>query len=170
MRNTPSFHHLSGSVRGLCPLAPNNVNTMACAAIAAHNLGFDGVVGCLVADSRYGLVSSSAPIYSFRTQFARVVLLLCANPHIPQLSIYLVRGSKHVEETCDITFSPPSLHSLSSHIVEVEVTGPNGFSVVTVRHNPASTGVVTGKETYGSFLSSMNGECGCSRDAKEGDN
>jgi aspartate dehydrogenase len=41
-----------GPVRGLCPLAPNNVNTMACAAIAAHNLGFDGVIGCLVADPR----------------------------------------------------------------------------------------------------------------------
>ena len=39
-----------GPVRELCPLAPNNVNTMACAAIAAHNLGFDGVTGCLVAD------------------------------------------------------------------------------------------------------------------------
>jgi len=42
-----------GSVRGLCPLAPNNVNTMACAAIAATGkggLGFDGTVGCLVAD------------------------------------------------------------------------------------------------------------------------
>ena len=42
----------SGCVKDLCPLAPNNVNTMACAAIAAHNLGFDGVVGCLVADPR----------------------------------------------------------------------------------------------------------------------
>lgn len=39
-----------GSVRGLCPLAPNNVNTMAAAAMAAHNLGFDGVKGCLIAD------------------------------------------------------------------------------------------------------------------------
>ncbi|XP_025091009.1 putative L-aspartate dehydrogenase [Pomacea canaliculata] len=39
-----------GSVRGLCPLAPNNVNTMATAAIAAHNLGFDHVQGCLVSD------------------------------------------------------------------------------------------------------------------------
>ena len=43
---------LLGPVRELCPLAPNNVNTMACAAIAAHNLGFDGVMGCLVADPR----------------------------------------------------------------------------------------------------------------------
>lgn len=39
-----------GPVRGLCPLAPNNVNTMAAAAMAAHNLGFDGVKGCLIAD------------------------------------------------------------------------------------------------------------------------
>ena len=45
-----------GPVRELCPLAPNNVNTMACAAIAAHNLGFDGVTGCLVADPRYDYV------------------------------------------------------------------------------------------------------------------
>lgn len=43
---------LPGPVRDLCPLAPNNVNTMACACIAAHNLGFDGVTGCLVADPR----------------------------------------------------------------------------------------------------------------------
>ena len=42
-----------GPVRDLCPLAPNNVNTMAVAAIAAHNLGFDGVQGCLVSDPRY---------------------------------------------------------------------------------------------------------------------
>lgn len=39
-----------GPVRTLCPLAPNNVNTMAAAAMAAHNLGFDGVKGCLIAD------------------------------------------------------------------------------------------------------------------------
>ena len=40
----------SAPVRELCPLAPNNVNTMSCAALAAHNLGFDGVQGCLIAD------------------------------------------------------------------------------------------------------------------------
>jgi len=39
-----------GPVRELCPLAPNNVNTMAAAALAAHNLGMDKVEGCLVAD------------------------------------------------------------------------------------------------------------------------
>ncbi|XP_063157030.1 aspartate dehydrogenase domain-containing protein isoform X2 [Candoia aspera] len=40
----------NGPVRRLCPLAPNNVNTMAAACIAAPSLGFDGVKGCLVAD------------------------------------------------------------------------------------------------------------------------
>ena len=43
---------IAGSVRGLCPLAPNNVNTMAVGAIAAHNLGFDQVKGRIVADPR----------------------------------------------------------------------------------------------------------------------
>ena len=41
-----------GPVRALCPLAPNNVNTMAAAALAAHDsLGFDGVVARLIADA-----------------------------------------------------------------------------------------------------------------------
>ncbi|XP_067033612.1 aspartate dehydrogenase domain-containing protein-like [Acropora muricata] len=39
-----------GCIRDLCPLAPNNVNTMAAAALAAHNLGFDKTQGCIVAD------------------------------------------------------------------------------------------------------------------------
>ena len=40
-----------GPVRGLCPLAPNNVNTMACAAMAAGpTLGFDGTRARLVVD------------------------------------------------------------------------------------------------------------------------
>ena len=43
----------AGPVRGLCPLAPNNVNTMAGGAIAAHTLGFDGVIARLVADPKY---------------------------------------------------------------------------------------------------------------------
>nr|CDJ86014.1 Aspartate homoserine dehydrogenase and Aspartate dehydrogenase domain containing protein [Haemonchus contortus] len=42
-----------GPVRGLCPLAPNNVNTMAGGAIAAHNLGFDGVTARLVSDPKW---------------------------------------------------------------------------------------------------------------------
>ncbi len=39
----------TGSVRELCPLAPNNVNTMASAALAANTLGFDRVQARLVA-------------------------------------------------------------------------------------------------------------------------
>ncbi|KYO39899.1 aspartate dehydrogenase domain-containing protein [Alligator mississippiensis] len=39
-----------GPVRELCPLAPNNVNTMAAACMAAPSLGFDQVQGCLIAD------------------------------------------------------------------------------------------------------------------------
>lgn len=39
-----------GPVRELCPLAPNNVNTMAAAAVAAHNLGFDKAQGCIISD------------------------------------------------------------------------------------------------------------------------
>lgn len=91
-----------GPVRELCPLAPNNVNTMAAAAIAAHNLGFDKVTGSIVSD--------------------------------PQLTDW--------------------------HIVEVEVWGPNGFNVKTVRSNPAAVGAVTGTATYASFLSSMLGAKG----------
>ena len=40
----------SGPLRPLCPLAPNNVNTMACAAIAGSSVGFDGLQAELVAD------------------------------------------------------------------------------------------------------------------------
>lgn len=39
-----------GPVRQLCPLAPNNVNTMACAALAGESLGFDDTQARLVAD------------------------------------------------------------------------------------------------------------------------
>jgi len=46
------FTVFEGSVRDLCPLAPNNVNTMATAALAAHNLGFDRTKARLVADKR----------------------------------------------------------------------------------------------------------------------
>lgn len=47
------FVVFEGSVRELAPLAPNNVNTMACAAIAAGKAhGLDGVEACLVADDR----------------------------------------------------------------------------------------------------------------------
>ncbi|CAJ0578576.1 unnamed protein product, partial [Mesorhabditis spiculigera] len=41
-----------GPVRDLCPIAPNNVNTMAGASVAAFNLGFDGVKAKLVSDPK----------------------------------------------------------------------------------------------------------------------
>lgn len=86
-----------GSVADLCPLAPNNVNTMAAAAVAAASLGFSGVQGEIVSDTA--------------------------------LSDY--------------------------HVVEVEVSGPAGFSVKTVRRNPAKLGAVTGSATYNSFWNSL---------------
>ncbi|XP_029364917.1 aspartate dehydrogenase domain-containing protein [Echeneis naucrates] len=86
-----------GSVAELCPLAPNNVNTMAAAAVAAGTLGFTGVQGEIVSDTA--------------------------------LRDY--------------------------HVVEVEATGPNGFSVHTVRRNPAQLGAVTGSATYNSFWNSL---------------
>ncbi|KAL8176236.1 UNVERIFIED_CONTAM: hypothetical protein K2H54_026676 [Gekko kuhli] len=86
-----------GPVRGLCPLAPNNVNTMAAACLAAPSLGFDGVKGCLIAD--------------------------------PDLPDY--------------------------HMVEVEATGPGGFSAHTRRKNPAACGAVTGAATFAAFWSSL---------------
>ncbi|CAN9505714.1 unnamed protein product [Ophioblennius macclurei] len=86
-----------GSVAELCTLAPNNVNTMAAAAVAAGALGFTGVQGEIVSDTA--------------------------------LSDF--------------------------HVVEVEVTGPDGFSVHTVRRNPARLGAVTGSATYNSFWNSL---------------
>ncbi|XP_062993767.1 aspartate dehydrogenase domain-containing protein isoform X1 [Elgaria multicarinata webbii] len=87
----------NGPVRRLCPLAPNNVNTMAAACMAAPSLGFDGVKGCLVAD-----------------------------PNLPDY-----------------------------HVVEIEATGPGGFSVSTRRKNPAACGAVTGAATFAAFWSSL---------------
>uniref|UniRef100_A0A671S9W6 Aspartate dehydrogenase domain-containing protein n=1 Tax=Sinocyclocheilus anshuiensis TaxID=1608454 RepID=A0A671S9W6_9TELE len=89
----------NGSVAELRPIAPNNVNTMAAAAIAASKLGF--------------------PEKSSQTL----------------LSDY--------------------------HIVEAEVTGPDGFTVKTVQQNPAKLGAVTGNATYNSFWSSLLGMCQC---------
>lgn len=97
-KNVSGEHVLyEGPVRALCPLAPNNVNTMACAAMAAGpELGFDGTQARLVVDK-----------------------------------------------------------DLTAHIVQVDVEGPNGFTVGSTRFNPAKKGAVTGNATYASFLSSL---------------
>ncbi|KAM9632800.1 aspartate dehydrogenase domain-containing protein [Trichechus inunguis] len=49
-RTGPRTVLYEGPVRGLCPWAPRNSNTMAAAALAAPSLGFDHVIGVLVAD------------------------------------------------------------------------------------------------------------------------
>ncbi|CDQ96553.1 unnamed protein product, partial [Oncorhynchus mykiss] len=49
----------------------------------------------------------------------------------------------------------PSPRLSDYHVVEVEVTGANGFTVHTVRRNPAKLGAVTGSATYNSFWSSL---------------
>ncbi|CAI2347399.1 unnamed protein product [Caenorhabditis sp. 36 PRJEB53466] len=52
LKDTEETVLYEGSVRGLCPLAPNNVNTMAGGAIAASNLGFDKVRAKLISDPK----------------------------------------------------------------------------------------------------------------------
>ncbi|XP_042130115.2 aspartate dehydrogenase domain-containing protein isoform X3 [Peromyscus maniculatus bairdii] len=63
-----------GPVRGLCPLAPRNSNTMAAAALAAPSLGFDRVIGVLVADLRL----LPAPLQTWDPP-----LLTSLRPHCP---------------------------------------------------------------------------------------
>ncbi len=66
-------------------------------------------------------------------------------PFIPAWITYLLRTS-------------PCPRLSDFHVVEVEVTGPGGFSVHTVRRNPARLGAVTGSVTYNSFWNSLLGE------------
>lgn len=65
-----------GPVRKLCPMAPNNVNTIAAAALAAPDLGFDGVVGCLVADTSLD---------------AHVIEISAVGPGNPAFTVHTVR-------------------------------------------------------------------------------
>ena len=85
-----------GKVRDLAPLAPNNVNTMTCLALAGDAVGLDHTRACLVAKKDH-----------------------------------------------------------HTHIVEIEVEGPDGFRVKTTRYNPAKKGAVTGDQTYAAFLMSL---------------
>lgn len=116
-----------GSVAELCPLAPNNVNTMAAAAVAAETLGFTGVQGEIVSDTAW------VPLKIWQT------FHLCWN----QAILYSISSCLRLRDY---------------HVVEVEVTGTGGFSVHTVRRNPAKIGAVTGSATYDSFWNSLLGE------------
>ena len=127
----------AGTVRELCPLAPNNVNTMAAAALAAASLGFDRVQARLVVDPRY-----ASGVY-WEGQLSVAVSHPAPNPR-PTPSTLITPGR-----------SPPPLDRLDRHVIEVDVRGPNGFRVLTERSNPAAQGAVTGQATYGSFLSSV---------------
>lgn len=59
-----------GSIRELCPLAPNNTNTMACAAVAGYCLGFDNVIGRLVSDPRYKI------LIAFQQELQKIIIFL----------------------------------------------------------------------------------------------
>jgi len=86
----------NGPIRKLAQLAPNNVNTMTCLALAANTIGLDKATGTLIAQKEH-----------------------------------------------------------DAHLIDIEVTGQNGFKVTTQRYNPAKKGAVSGAETYNSFLSSL---------------
>lgn len=74
-----------GPVRELARLAPNNVNTMAAAAIGCPSLGFDGVVGRLVSD---------------RSLDAHVIDIVAAGPRRAD-------GSQFKVSTCRYNPAPP---------------------------------------------------------------
>lgn len=79
-------YFVSGPVKQLCSLAPNNVNTMAAACIAGHNLGFENVTGRLVSDPRYTFTIGDEKI-SIATYFYRL-----ADWHIVEAEIRGMNG------------------------------------------------------------------------------
>jgi len=68
-----------GPVRALCPLAPNNVNTMACAALAGHTLGFDKTIARLVADDRLS---------------AHIIVVEAVGPETPGYGHFIVKSER----------------------------------------------------------------------------
>ena len=131
-----------GPVRGLCPLAPSNVNTMACAALAGHTLGFDGTVGRLVADARLETHEIEASSSRFeRARRARRARRAARRP----------------------LNSPPPLSPsfVRAQVVALGPVRPDGsrFRCALQRSSPAPVGAVTSTATYASFLNSLLG-CG----------
>lgn len=68
-----------GPVRELCPLAPNNVNTMACAALAGYTLGFDNTTARLIADDRLS---------------AHVIVIEAVGPETPGYGSFIVKTER----------------------------------------------------------------------------
>jgi aspartate dehydrogenase len=120
-----------GPVRELCPMAPNNVNTMACAALAGHTLGFDGTVAQLVCDS-----SLESHIVEITVDGPGTVLKHAA-----------VGGASEGSTTATAGAGVGGGTSGGRSV---------GFHVHTARVNPAKVGAVTGNATYASFLSSLH--------------
>ena len=52
-KNTDELVLYTGNVRDLAALAPNNVNTMTCLALAGSDIGLDGTQGCLIAQKEH---------------------------------------------------------------------------------------------------------------------
>ncbi|KAL5016345.1 hypothetical protein ScPMuIL_005934 [Solemya velum] len=151
-----------GPVRDLCPLAPNNVNTMAAAAIAAHNLGFDKVQGSIVSDPGLlnwhiveidvigpGDVDEGTAFHckTVRKNPAQIGHVTGNATYMSFLSSVL---AAHGKESGD------HYRLLNWHIVEIDVIGPGDVDkgtafTRTVRKNRVRIGPVTGNVTYWSF-------------------
>jgi len=101
---------------------------MACAALAAVNLGLDKTQAKLVADDRLD---------------AHVI----GTPSPCPLVVLLPGHGRRIHPLTPIT--------LEIEVTGPETPGYGEFKVVTVRSNPAPPGAVTGQATYGSFLSSL---------------
>lgn len=69
-----------GPVRDLCPLAPNNVNTMACLSI--FGIGFDRTFGRLVSDPDTESHHSKSMLYfiNFNTKISVTIELMGTKP------------------------------------------------------------------------------------------
>ena len=142
-----------GPVRGLAPLAPNNVNTMAAAAIAAPSLGFDGVVARLVRTAVQP--GACMPTWCVHVCLVRAyVPAWCAH----SCPTTVLRGGAAPSASIPAQVADASL---DAHVITVEATGavPAGggppFRCVSERYNPAPPGAVTGQATYAAFLSSL---------------
>ena len=122
-----------GPVRDLCPMAPNNVNTMACAALAGHNLGFDGsrLCGCVCVDVCVCVCVCVCVDVLVRARFSVAVYLFhslvvqaqVACIHFPPFPPPLCGGVAGTE-ACLVADD-----SLLAHVIDIEVVGPSKASL-----------------------------------------
>ena len=122
-----------GPVRALCPLAPNNVNTMAAAAVAAHaTLGFDG--------TRCRLVAAPGLEAHVITVDARGRAAVAAAPAASAAAAAAEGADKGEKDAAAAAAAaaprPP-------------------FRAFTERYSPAAPGAVSSTATFDSFFSSL---------------